>query len=714
MTTDGIPKLTDFGLAKAESADTGMTMAGAVLGTLDFMPPEQRRDAALTDARSDLWSLAATVYQMVTGKSPKIIKFNDIPKNLQDVLDKALQDSKDDRYQSAREFKEALRSNLNAAKRPAPQPTTDLGAGECPSCHSVNESHRKFCRECGDPLRCKCLKCEHEIPVWDKVCPECGGKQKELAASRLQEIQSQREHAEQQREEHQYQKALDLAQSIAAIDDRRLNQHQSWAMEFIEATKTEWERQKDLATQSFAAAKKHREVFDYDAAILAVGSIPEPLRSSQIKEYLRTITADRDESAALIDTIKSRINERSIDGLVPLVEKAISLRGDRADLRKLLAQLRERELKLDRERDEAFALAGSLLGEGKAKEACQAVQSIDVRRLVGDQPKLRTKLENLFEAEREIAAMVKEANADGVVEPHEALALYPKVNNYLRRNPKHSMMVTLRDDLIGLLEKIPTSKLVKLPYEVLLRLPLSLQKKLNPTITNSIGMKLKLISDGTLKMGEGSDSHPVTLTKPFYLGVYQVTQEEYERVIGTNPSKFKGSRNPVETVSWENAVEFCRKLSSLPEEKIAGSVYRLPTEAEWEYACRAGSTTKYCFGDSDSRLGEYAWFQENSGKQSHGVGQKRPNALGLYDMHGNVWEWCNDWYGEYPRIAVTDPVGPLTGSFRVLRGGSWLRVAARCRSAVRERFVPSTRDNSFGFRVAMTVPDESISSGLHA
>ncbi|MFN9850641.1 MAG: protein kinase domain-containing protein, partial [Planctomycetota bacterium] len=212
MTADGIPKLTDFGLAKAESADTGMTMAGAVLGTLDFMPPEQRRDAALTDARSDLWSLAATLYQMVTGKSPKIIKFNDIPKDLQDVLDKALQDSKDDRYQSARELKEALRDSLNSARRPVPKPTADLGAGECPSCHTINESHRKFCRECGDPLRCKCLKCEHEIPVWDRVCPECGGKQAELVSSRMEEIHGLRQSAEQKKEDHQYQEALDIAQ----------------------------------------------------------------------------------------------------------------------------------------------------------------------------------------------------------------------------------------------------------------------------------------------------------------------------------------------------------------------------------------------------------------------------------------------------------------------------------------------------------------------
>jgi formylglycine-generating enzyme required for sulfatase activity len=215
---------------------------------------------------------------------------------------------------------------------------------------------------------------------------------------------------------------------------------------------------------------------------------------------------------------------------------------------------------------------------------------------------------------------------------------------------------------------------------------------------NSIGMQFELIPAGKFKMGFGA--HQVTLTKPFYLGVYEVTQEQYERVMGTNPSDFNGAKNPVEQVSWEDAVEFCRKLSALPEEKAAGHVYRLPTEAEWEYACRAGTTTKYSFGDDESQLGAYAWFRENSGDRTHPVGQKKPNAWGLYDMHGNVWEWCQDWYGDLPAGAVTDPTGPSTGSLRVLRGGSWNDFAGRCRSASRRRSSPSYRFSHLGFRLA--------------
>ncbi len=237
-------------------------------------------------------------------------------------------------------------------------------------------------------------------------------------------------------------------------------------------------------------------------------------------------------------------------------------------------------------------------------------------------------------------------------------------------------------------------------------------KSMAKLITNSIGMKLARIPKGTFMMGspeseEGRFSdegpqHSVTISKDYYLGAYEVTQEQYQRIMGENPSGFKGANNPVETVSWEDAVAFCKKLSELPEEKAAGRVYRLPTEAEWEYACRAGSTTRFGFGDSDSQLGPYAWFDENSATTTHPVGQKTPNAWGLYDMHGNVWEWCADWKGDYSTSAVTDPTGPAEGSYRVFRGGSWSYEAARCRSGLRIWNVPSLRLNSLGFRVALS------------
>ena len=227
-------------------------------------------------------------------------------------------------------------------------------------------------------------------------------------------------------------------------------------------------------------------------------------------------------------------------------------------------------------------------------------------------------------------------------------------------------------------------------------------------ITNSIGMKLVLIPKGTFMMGspeseegrkENETQHEVTISKDYYLGVTEVTQAQYEKVIGKNPSYYQGAivgnENadlPVEQVSWDDAVEFCKKLSELPEEKKAGRVYRLPTEAQWEYACRAGSKTAYSFDDEEGLLPVYGWFNRNSSNRTHTVGLLEPNAWGLYDMHGNVWEWCSDWYEEYPKGAVSDPTGPKEGSIRVLRGGGWDDVAADCQSAIRGRYDPSDRN----------------------
>jgi formylglycine-generating enzyme required for sulfatase activity len=248
--------------------------------------------------------------------------------------------------------------------------------------------------------------------------------------------------------------------------------------------------------------------------------------------------------------------------------------------------------------------------------------------------------------------------------------------------------------------------------------------------TNSLGMKFRLIPAGTFIMGspkteedrkDNEVQHEVTISKAFWMGVYQVTQMQYEKVMGTNPSFFQGneirgssSNHPVELVSSKDAVEFCMKLADLAEEKAAFREYRLPTEAEWEYACRAGSTTAFSFGDDSQSLGEYAWFEDNSNNQTHPVGEKKANAWGLCDMHGNVFEWCSDWYNDYLEGAVCDPVGPRKGSyregrtyFRVGRGGSYYRGAASGRSAFRIRLPPTVRGGGLGFRVALSLPSRT-------
>ena len=200
--------------------------------------------------------------------------------------------------------------------------------------------------------------------------------------------------------------------------------------------------------------------------------------------------------------------------------------------------------------------------------------------------------------------------------------------------------------------------------------------------------------------------HEVTISRPFYMGLYTVTQEQYEQVMGKNPSQLKGPLNPVEMVSWKDAVEFCKKLS-----EKAGRKVRLPTEAEWEYACRAGAKTRFYFGEADIELGGHAWYAGNSDNKVHPVGQKKPNAFGLYDMHGNVWQWCADWYDEkyYATSPKVDPAGspgPTDVNSRVLRGGCLTSSPKACRCSYRSGSEPSYRDNGIGFRVVLSAgPD---------
>ncbi|OHB78205.1 MAG: hypothetical protein A2Z25_13400 [Planctomycetes bacterium RBG_16_55_9] len=246
-------------------------------------------------------------------------------------------------------------------------------------------------------------------------------------------------------------------------------------------------------------------------------------------------------------------------------------------------------------------------------------------------------------------------------------------------------------------------------------------------MTNSVGMKLVYIPDGSFMMGSGDSAaqlareynmyeeqfadefpqHQVHISKGFWMGQTEVTQGQYKSVMNAEPwsgqdNVQEDANNPAVFVSWDDAVEFCTKLS-----QKEGITYRLPTEAEWEYACRAGTTTRFSFGNRDSSLGDYAWFYGNAayylgGDYAHSVGQKKPNRWGLYDMHGNVSEWCSDWYDEnyYSNSPSVDPKGPSHGRIRCLRGGSWDSDGVYLRCSFRNYLIfPGLRTDVDGFRV---------------
>jgi formylglycine-generating enzyme required for sulfatase activity len=241
---------------------------------------------------------------------------------------------------------------------------------------------------------------------------------------------------------------------------------------------------------------------------------------------------------------------------------------------------------------------------------------------------------------------------------------------------------------------------------------LGVPKEVSLDLGNKVMLKLVLVPAGRFAMGspateknrqENEVQHEVTITKPFYIGVYKVTQGQYQQIMGKNPSTYKGANFPVAATSWENATEFCKKVSEKTHRKVA-----LPNEAQWESMCRAGTATAYICGDDDTKLGDYCWGVFNWGGRMHPVGQKKPNAFGVYDVHGLMWEWARGFYGDYDPTKKFDPEDPASGSEHIARGGTYrsrppfLRSSIRIGATVKAGAIGDGPDR-FGFRVEMDV-----------
>ena len=234
-----------------------------------------------------------------------------------------------------------------------------------------------------------------------------------------------------------------------------------------------------------------------------------------------------------------------------------------------------------------------------------------------------------------------------------------------------------------------------------------LAEQVESVTANTLGMTFVLIPAGSFDMGSDSgdaDEQPVrsvTIDKPFYIGQFEVTQAQWHAVMESDPSKFTDDTNrPVESVSWEDAQDFVAKLNAAEP----GATYRLPTEAEWEYAARAGSATAYAFGDDAAQLDAYAWYADNAGNVTHPVGEKQPNDWGAHAMHGGVWEWVQDRYGPYRPEGAAGSPGPPPGNRRVIRGGSWLSPAEDCRAASRSHAHAAFTGAHVGLRLVRTIP----------
>ena len=831
-------------------------MAGAVLGTLDFMPPEQRKDATQTDARSDLWSLAATLYQLVTGEPPRVIDLDEVPQELRSCLAQALKQKQDDRYQTAREFKDALRAAQQGVG------TETLEEGQCPGCGTKNPFDRKFCRECAVSLEAECLSCSAVMPLWEKVCDSCGTKQADLLDERRSQMASDQSEAESLLKNCEYDGATEMATALLDEPDPRLQHLKGWAEKFLPQIDQERQQQLERISEQFKEAAAHEQVHDYTAALRVLEQVPEILREVQVSGQSRTVSgvmsrlqSTLDEIKRLDGEIRQRILTRQFNGLLSEVNQLLYLQPDRRGLGKVKTQL----LDLMGTRDEAYQAAKERLSAQDYDGVLEEIARIDesllsdaIGQLRNEAIRKRDRLTTLLEY---IRNGVKTKKLHGLLKKvDEGLTLkfgdaeLRKLRGQLqtREDKNAAQVANVIEKAQGLREecrfKTASNALGRIPVELMTQEASDLEEdcdylagqretamrslksamdtesydsglaktkeycdslddssledeefsralaacqralkeqqeaeeaarqRRNAAAKRNVilgaiaavvlliasglwirssmnanalaetariaaqqaeaartkaariaaqraeaariaeqerilakqrvewaieSMSFKPISAGAFTMNtirfEAKLPHRVTLTQDFDLGVYEVTQEQYEAVMGENPSGFKGSQNPVEQVSWDEAVAFCRKLSELPAEKKAGYVYRLPTEAEWEYACR--------FTEVKSELGVYAWYTENSLGRTHSVGGKKPNAWGLYDMHGNVSEWCQDWYGNYPSGSVTDPTGPASGQIRVSRGGGWNDNSDYCDSASRNGYAPDDRDLALGFRV---------------
>jgi formylglycine-generating enzyme required for sulfatase activity/tRNA A-37 threonylcarbamoyl transferase component Bud32 len=454
LTKDGLPKLTDFGLAKAEAADHQMTMTGAVLGTPDFMPPEQRKDAALVDHRSDLWSLAATVYQMVTGRSPKIIRFDLLPGELTKVLGKALEDHKDDRYQTARELRDALKASLRAGAAAV----EEFVQGQCPACGVKNDSSRRFCRGCGESLEAACLSCMKPMPLWEEICGSCGSKQTPLVDERRQEIAAKQAEAEGLLGDCEFNRAVGIATALRAEGHPKLRFLSGWAEAFLGQIETSRTEQTREAVAAIDEAGKHEAAYDYLSARVAIELIPAALQAvilpgmrEPATAILERVKRKQAEALRLERLIKERLAAKQLDELLPEVERFLALQPDRKDVSKIREQLLDRRTRQEAVRDEAVAAAQASLASHDYERAQAALAAIAAAVVTPDVTQLRERVEGLVIQVQTLSKQIKERATGKMLD-----GLLPMVEKYLRLKPEDANATSLRASLVQREEKFET------------------------------------------------------------------------------------------------------------------------------------------------------------------------------------------------------------------------------------------------------------------
>jgi serine/threonine protein kinase len=450
LNRDGLPKLADFGLARADFAKYGVTVTKPGTGTPDFMPPEQRRDAAEVDHRSDLWSLAATVYQMVTGRIPKVIRLRDLPAKLEHVLAKSLEDEKDARYQSARELRDALKTSVRAAAAAAPAAAGNVAEGKCPGCGVQNDPNRKFCKTCAATLVAPCLACSESIPVWDEVCGSCGAKQTPLVDACRQKMAARQAEAEGLLGDFEFDRATTIAAQLRDESHPKFKHLTVWAAKFLEQIEKSRSEQTRHALEALVEAGKHEAAHDYMAAIIAIEMVPESLRTCTLPgaresaaDMLNRITTIRVEVQRLEILVAQRLAAKQFDQALHDVEALLALQPDREDITKIRSQLIDRQQKQAIARNRALAAARARLAEHDYEGAVAALVGVAASAVTREVVELRLQAESRDSESRMLSRKIKDAVAAKQLD-----GLLGTVQHYLRLKPADTDALGLWQSLV--------------------------------------------------------------------------------------------------------------------------------------------------------------------------------------------------------------------------------------------------------------------------
>jgi serine/threonine protein kinase/DNA-directed RNA polymerase subunit RPC12/RpoP len=343
LTADGVPKLADFGLARVENFDSGHTMAGSVLGTLDFMSPEQRLDIKLTDERSDLWSLAATFYQMVTGRSPKIIRLDAVPIQLHQILNKALEDDPADRFQEAYEFSESLKK-IRFGEKTTVIPQSESHVGKCAECQNVNDINRKFCKVCASSLRFQCLKCNKDIPVWDSICGECGGKQDVLIKEKEHEYDELLMVCDTLISKYDYEPCIEIVMKLEKLDKARFDKYLIIAKDI----RARIHESREKINKLFEEALIYATQSNYKNAISTLEEIPLASLSDQFNNSLNEWKRKSEKLELLEKQINHAVERNQLFEALEKIDDALEIDINNTYMHKLKENVtRKKELELD-------------------------------------------------------------------------------------------------------------------------------------------------------------------------------------------------------------------------------------------------------------------------------------------------------------------------------------------------------------------------------